>query len=124
MVSGNLFKLLGAWGIVCYTISPRGAEKLLNLCLPIRQLPLKPKYSRPYRVKKQRWRYPVFNDAIDCPMTAFYPEVEAYVSVPPLVLTPDDQEISTVQIRKKLWNKLLGKRLWWNIFVKMIGVKR
>ena len=124
VVSGNLFKLLGAWGIVCYTISPRGAEKLLNLCLPIRQLPLKPKYSRPYRVKKQRWRYPVFNDAIDCPMTAFYPEVEAYVSVPPLVLTPDDQEISTVQIRKKLWNKLLGKRLWWNIFVKMIGVKR
>ncbi|MBO6085913.1 MAG: glycosyltransferase family 25 protein, partial [Acetobacter sp.] len=43
VVSGNLFKLLGAWGIPCYTISPRGAGKLLNLCFPIRTLPFKPK---------------------------------------------------------------------------------
>ncbi|MBR2124112.1 MAG: glycosyltransferase family 25 protein [Acetobacter sp.] len=110
-VSGSLFKLLGGWGIPCYSISPRGAEKFLDLCFPIRPLPLKPKSFRPLRVKTQRWRYPVFNDGIDCPMTAFYPELEAYVCIPPLVVTPNDKVISTVQVKKKIW-KRLKKKIW------------
>ena len=110
-ITGNLFKLYKAWGMVCYSISPKGAKKCLEFCFPIRPLPLKPKSFRSLRVKTQRWRYPVFNSGIDCPMTALYPEIEAYVCFPPLVVTPDDKVISTVQVKKKMW-KRLNETIW------------
>ena len=97
VMSGNLHKLYGGWGTVCYSISPRGAKKFLKFCFPIRPFPLKPKW----RKKLKPFYYQVINNGIDCPMTAFYPKVEAYVCVPPLVLTPNDKEISTTQPKRK-----------------------
>ena len=86
-MTSNLFKLYKTWGTVCYSISPKGAKKCLEFCFPIKALDT----WFPY------FPDPVPNRGIDCSLTALYPEIEAYVCFPPLVVTPDDQKTSTVQ---------------------------
>lgn len=81
------FRLLRAHGSVAYSISPGGAKKLLRLCLPI----------RPDHVP-----FPVVNkltpnDGIDMMMSLAYPQMQAFVSLPPLVVTENRPEISTIQ---------------------------
>lgn len=81
------FRLLRAHGIVCYSVSPAGAKKLLELCLPIRDVDV--------------W-FPVANlvtrnDGIDMMMSLAYPEMRAFVSLPPLVVTENRPETSTIR---------------------------
>ena len=78
--SSHLFRLNRACGTICYTISPRGAARLLALCTPMRHLRLEVPESA------NGWR-PA--NGIDTLMSVFYPTLKAYISVPPLAMSPN-----------------------------------
>jgi len=81
------YRLSRAFGIVCYSISPQGARKLLEYCVPLRDMHV--------------WFWGLneskVNNGIDIMMNASYPQINAYVSFPPLVVTRNDTRSSTVQ---------------------------
>ena len=81
------YRLQRAFGTVCLTVSPAGADKLLRHCLPIRRM---------------ETFYPILNRSlpnmgIDNMLNELYPRINAYVSVPPLVITKNEPARSTVQ---------------------------
>lgn len=80
------FRLRRAYGTVCYTISPKGARRLLDHALPL----------RPFTIDFPMVNPAFPNNGIDIVMNAAYPSLEAYVSVPPLVVTPNEHAVSTV----------------------------
>ena len=71
-VTGNLFKVIRVLGLFCYSISPKGAKKFLEFCFPLRAVS------------------GVWSEGIDIPMAALYPEMEAYICTPPLVVHDGD----------------------------------
>jgi GR25 family glycosyltransferase involved in LPS biosynthesis len=80
------FRLQRAFGTLAYSISPRGAEKFAKHCLPIREMDVFcPGLNRALP-----------NFGIDVMMNALYPEVNAFVSFPPLAVSENDKSISTV----------------------------
>jgi glycosyl transferase, family 25 len=80
----NMFRLLQGFGLVCYTLSAKGAHRLLELSLPIRPFALNlPMIGN------------VPNFSPDVVTNAAYPKLNAYVSVPPLVVTRNEHETST-----------------------------
>ena len=85
----SAFRLLRAHGSPAYSVSPRGASKLLRLCLPIRSEDV------PFPVVNQLAR----NDGIDMMMSLAYPQMRAFVSVPPLVASENWLENSTIKGR-------------------------
>jgi GR25 family glycosyltransferase involved in LPS biosynthesis len=81
------FRLQRSLGTVCQSVSPAGAAKLLKHCLPVRPMEVfYPVLSRSLQ-----------NTGIDNMMNDLYPQINAYVSLPPLVVTKNDQGASTVQ---------------------------
>jgi glycosyl transferase family 25 len=86
-ITPQLFRLHRALGLVCYTVSPKGARALRNHCLPLRDMSV-------YFTGLNRALY---NNGIDIPMNDAYPDIAAYVSFPPLVVTRNDHETTTVQ---------------------------
>jgi glycosyl transferase family 25 len=83
----QLFRLQRALGLVCYSISPKGARVLRNRCLPLREMSVYfPGLNRE-----------LYNNGIDIPMNDAYPDINAYVSFPPLVVTMNDPGTTTVQ---------------------------
>jgi glycosyl transferase, family 25 len=86
-ISPHLFRLQRAFGIVCYSISPKGAGVLRHHCLPLREMAVAfPGLPRA-----------MMNNGIDIMMNDAYPRIEAYVSFPPLVITKNQYEQSTIQ---------------------------
>ncbi len=86
-INPQLFRVNRAFGIMCYSLSPEGARKLKALILPLAPLQV---------------YFPVLNrhlpnNGIDIAMNAFYSELNAYISLPPLVLSENNHAISTVQ---------------------------
>lgn len=80
------FRLQRAFGTLGYSISPRGAEKFANHCLPIREMDVFcPGLNRA-----------VSNFGIDVMMNALYPDVNAFVSFPPLAVSKNEKQVSTV----------------------------
>ncbi len=77
-------------GLVCYSISPKGAAALMALCLPL----------RPVRVHFQMLEKELDNYGLDVAMNAHYPKLKAFVAIPPLALSPNDAAGSTVQRRR------------------------
>ncbi len=88
-VETRLFANLRSLGTVCYSVSPRGAARLIGFCLPL----------RPMETMHPGMDRPLCNDGIDNMMAHLWPQMRAYVSMPPLVLTPNDLSASTVQPR-------------------------
>ena len=88
-VQARLFPNLRSLGTVCYSVSPRGAARLIGFCLPF----------RPMETMHPGMDRPLCNDGIDNMMAHLWPQMRAYVSVPPLVLTPNELSASTVQLR-------------------------
>ena len=80
------FRLRRAFGTVCYTISPSGAKRLLQAALPLRPLTVDFPMVNP--------AFP--NTGIDIVMSSLYPGLNAWVSFPPLVLTKNEPEKSTI----------------------------
>lgn len=83
-VSPHPFRLLLAFGTVCYTIFPAGARALMRLCVPLRG-------ERLYLPALGRT---VAHIALDVAMAAVYPQINAYVAFPPLVVTKNDHQQS------------------------------
>jgi GR25 family glycosyltransferase involved in LPS biosynthesis len=86
----SFYRLGSSFGLPCYTISPRGAAALLKSCLPL----------RPAKTVFPGYTEPLPNLAIDVAMSAQYPSLKALISLPPLVVTPNLHESSTVQTTK------------------------
>ncbi len=83
----HLFNLNNAFGICAYVISPRGARILLKRCFPLdSRLVHLPSLKRS-----------VMASGTDYMMNAVYRDINAYVTVPPLALTPNDRSNSTIQ---------------------------
>jgi hypothetical protein len=80
------FRLSRALGTPAYSVTPRGAKKLLAFCLPIRPLDVE---------------FPLIgrrpNCGIDFMLNKLYPRIAAYVAVPALALTANDTGRSTIQ---------------------------
>ena len=77
-------RLRHSFGTMAYTVSAGGAAKLLEQCLPLRD---------------QLIAFPGFdvvieNTGIDAMMNAAYPNVKAYVSMPPLAVSENHHETS------------------------------
>lgn len=82
-------RLLRAHGGLAYSVSPAGAGKLLRICLPIR--PADVFFPVVNRVTR--------NDGIDMMMSLAYPQMQAFVSFPPLAVSENRRDVSTVQGR-------------------------
>ncbi len=81
------FRLFNTFGIVCYSVSPMGAQAMKQHCLPFRNMDVFiPGLGRA-----------VPNRALDIMLNGVYPRVNAYVSFPPLIITRNFHSNSTVQ---------------------------
>ena len=83
-----MLRLVSAAGIGCYSVTPRGAARMLADCLPIGSE--KAVYSAQ---PQKRWD----NGALDVEMSRHYERWQAYVTLPPLAVAPNDQAASTVR---------------------------
>ena len=95
------FRLLGVFGMPCYSISPQGARRLSELCFPLRREPVPvPSLGR---------NLP--NATLDTLMNKHYGSLKAYVAMPPLVWTENDKRASDIHPKAfwplRLWNYLL-----------------
>lgn len=79
--SPSLYRCWFAIGLVCYSISPKGAKYLLENVFPLRD----PDHGRHY------------NFGIDHSVMEALPQMQAYYSIPPMAATKNDQQTSTVQ---------------------------
>lgn len=85
----RLYPLLRAFGSLCYTISPKGAALLRRHCLPLREMSVFfPGLERTLP-----------NGGLDTMMNDAYPGLRAYVSFPPLAISMNRHDISTIQRR-------------------------
>ena len=82
----RLFRLLRAFGTACYSISPKGAAILRSHCIPLRPMP----------VWFDGLNREIPNTGLDIMMNAAYPSIQAYVSFPPLAITENRHETSTI----------------------------
>jgi len=80
-------RLLHSFGTPCYSISPKGARALLDLCLPLST----------GLVNFPRFGVRTENKGIDTAMNGAYPSLNAFVSMPPLVATEHRPEDSTIR---------------------------
>ena len=83
-----LLPLVSAAGIGCYSLSPHGAAKLLATCLPIGSTQAR------FAVEGHLgWN----NTGIDVEMARHYSKLRAYISFPPLAVTPNEFAKSTIR---------------------------
>jgi glycosyl transferase family 25 len=87
-VTPQSFRLQRALGIPCYSISPKGAHALKAACLPLARI----------RVFFPGLNRHLPNFGIDVMMNNAYPQLSAFVSFPPLVITRNEIGKSTVQM--------------------------
>jgi GR25 family glycosyltransferase involved in LPS biosynthesis len=93
------FRLIAAFGTICYSVSPKGAEQLLRLCFPLKN----------ERVVVPGMRGTLPNAGIDVVMIQHYRTLKSYVSLPPLVWTDNDKSTSDIH-PKRSWLARTG--LW------------
>jgi glycosyl transferase, family 25 len=78
------YRLLRAFGIICYTITPNGARHLREACFPIRG---------------DTWDFPeiqlrMSNVAVDVGMCKALPDLKGFCCLPPLVMSLNEQHRS------------------------------
>jgi glycosyl transferase family 25 len=84
-LSPRRFRLLRAFGTICYSVSPKGAQSLKALCVPVREMNVYfPGVNRSLP-----------NYGIDIMMSNAYPGINAFVTFPPLVVTKNDPNKAT-----------------------------
>ena len=82
-----LLRLLESFGLCAYSISPSGARQLLERCFP-----LKDEESRSPGLRRA-----MLNLGIDLVMNSHYPGLRCFMAYPPLAVSPNVLETSTVQ---------------------------
>ena len=86
-IAPQAFRLTRALGIPCYSISPKGARALKAASLPLAKI----------KVFFPGLNRHLSNFGIDVMMNHVYPQLKAYVSFPPLVITKNEIKRSTIQ---------------------------
>lgn len=86
-VASTLLRLRHSFGIMGYTISPKGAAELLRLCLPLRDT----------LIDFPGFNVTIENLTIDAMMNFAYPKIKAFVAVPPLVVSENRAETSNTR---------------------------
>lgn len=81
----GIYPLQRAFGLLCYTVSPEGARRLRDHCLPL----------RPMKVAFPGFNGLAENDGIDVMTNQAYPSLNAYITVPPLVVTENRKGAAT-----------------------------
>jgi GR25 family glycosyltransferase involved in LPS biosynthesis len=104
-IDANPIPMLLAFGVLGYSISPKGAHALREFCLPIRELSVSLPWPEP-GAKTLKTRGRVQNTAISVMMAVAYPQLRAFVSFPPLIVSKNEQHTSTVS-REVLLRDLL-----------------
>ena len=84
----TLIPLKHSFGTVAYSVSPEGARKLLEFCLPLRNELIE---FLGYGVR-------IENTGIDAVMNKAYPFLRSFMAFPPLVITPNEKASSTVSL--------------------------
>jgi glycosyl transferase, family 25 len=79
-------RLHSAFGLVCYTLSPRGAKKFSERCFPLRN----------ESIFVPGLRRHVTNFGIDVAMNQHYANLQAFACFPPLVWTENDKTNSDI----------------------------
>jgi glycosyl transferase family 25 len=79
-------RLYGTFGTVAYTASLKGMKLLLEKCFPLRH----------EQIDIPSLRRRMWNAGIDTLLNKHYPEMKAYVAVPPLVWTENDKSTSDI----------------------------
>jgi GR25 family glycosyltransferase involved in LPS biosynthesis len=77
----SLIRIAHSFGLMAYSVTPRGARILLEKCLPLR---------------RRNIPFPgagvvIEDTGIDCAMCAAYSSMEAFVCIPPLVFSDGEQ---------------------------------
>ncbi len=72
----SLFRLRHMFSTLCYSVSPRGAQRLLDFCIPLRA---------------EHIGFPDFgividNLGIDCKMNGIWPSMSAHIALPPIAI--------------------------------------
>lgn len=83
-----LRRLRNAFGTCGYIISPQGARKLTSACFPMNDAPIP--------IPALNARMVAFS--LDSMMNGVFRKISAWVCVPPLVLTPNDQNSSSTTL--------------------------
>ena len=83
----SLHRLYEVYGTMCYTVSPRGAKKLVEQMLPI---------GRPRQVFSGANNRTIDNLGIDQSMSAMLPNLNALVCIPPLAISKHEVTRSTI----------------------------
>lgn len=83
----TVLRLDKCYGTPAYAITPRGAQKFIDLCFPI---------------EDRKVVFPLTNKSylmtgIDMAMSQAFPKTQSYVAFPPLALSPNDHATSSVQ---------------------------
>jgi glycosyl transferase, family 25 len=83
-----LLRLKIAFGLCGYVVTPKGAKLLIEKCLPLdtRAIYIPPE-SRS-----------IYANGIDVMMVSVYSDMRAYLSCPPLVMTPNDPKTSQIRM--------------------------
>jgi GR25 family glycosyltransferase involved in LPS biosynthesis len=87
----SLVRLTHSFGALAYSVTPRGAQVLLDKCLPLR---------------KRLIPFPgtgvvLEDEGIDCAMSAAYDSMRAFVCMPPLVIHDDQQASDRVAANRQ-----------------------
>jgi hypothetical protein len=80
-------RLRHSFGIMAYTVSSVGAEKLLATCLPLRNM----------LIPFPGFDVVIENKTIDAMMNVAYPKMKAYVCMPPLAASENLHETSNTR---------------------------
>jgi GR25 family glycosyltransferase involved in LPS biosynthesis len=95
-VPANPYRLIWAFGLTCYSISPKGARAFKSRCLP-----LQPKILHCPEIARAPPGGPNYRTVgIDNHMNGVHRDLKSFVCFPPLVVTKNESEKSTVQERK------------------------
>ena len=87
----SFLKLDKCFGLLAYTISPRGFRKIMDELIPLKNL----------NVFFPATKTNVFpNRGIDIALCSIYKSINALVAFPPLVVTKNERSISTIQNSK------------------------
>ena len=87
------YRLRWAFGTPCYTVSPKGALALKTRCLPLRPMLI----PCPEGAKAPPHAHVFRNVGIDNTLNSVYPDLNAFVCFPPLVVVKNEPARSTIQ---------------------------
>lgn len=83
-----LARLTSCAGTAAYSISPAGARRYLERCLPVGNAP-----ARHVTSHARKWR----NTGLDVEMCRHHAELRAFIALPPLAASPNDHAQSTIR---------------------------